>query len=762
MEGINIRLQKIMEYLFLCLIGVYLFYLFVNTTMFKIEFPANFERDFLRVFAFTACARAFGRGKADRKLMAGIGLLILFGIVFSVDQYYFLLYLGYGMLGCIDIDYRKVLKIYTIETGCLIFITVVAALSGAITNLVYISDRGYPRGSFGGNYPTDFASHILFFCLFLWCAYRELKDWAMLIIAFLCLLFTRYVVDSQTSTICSILLIICIIYHIFELQVIEKKNKLKSLKKIVDFLLVSAFPLLGSTFCLIVVLYMAGNRFSERLNQILSNRIGLAAQAIEKYGINLFGTPFSMVGNGGSTFGRSGYNFIDSSYILILIRYGVVLLVVLGIVWALVTKKMINSGNGRLALCMGIIAVHAMSEHHFTDLGFNILLLLPLASLEGQTSPETEMLPQANKDKKAVIIRRIVCGIAIIAALLSAPRVISYMRTIVNKAHLTGGGNNGKLVMIAIAGGMAVYILFFRCIYKCVCAVITRKKVRWIVPAFMVLCVLGTGAVYVKGERMMESGLHQYRKRLTADEAAMNVITSVKGSKVYVDKIPNIYGRKFPNIQRSILSGDDLARLKCATVVMDTNHDSPSFILQGYLYTEISDYHCIYTNDPGVIAALKSSGYNLTDYYAKEKEVNLPKLSKVNNQLICNEKDGLILLNKQYSIKHGPYYDLCQGNYIITLSLHMDPKTCADNYIACVIDIGQYYGQDILATQNVQTADFDEKGDLTVEVPFTVSKHSGTSGVEFLVSDIAHQKICVKKMTYRKISNVNNKEGTND
>ena len=115
-----------MEYLFLCLIGVYLFYLFVNTTMFKIEFPANFERDFLRVFAFTACARAFGRGKADRKLMAGIGLLILFGIVFSVDQYYFLLYLGYGMLGCIDIDYRKVLKIYTIETGCLIFITVVA------------------------------------------------------------------------------------------------------------------------------------------------------------------------------------------------------------------------------------------------------------------------------------------------------------------------------------------------------------------------------------------------------------------------------------------------------------------------------------------------------------------------------------------------------------------------------------------------------------------------------------------------------------
>ena len=753
MEGINIRLQKIMEYLFLCLIGVYLFYLFVNTTMFKIAFPANFERDFLRVFAFTACARAFGRGKADRKLMAGIGLLILFGIVFSVDQYYFLLYLGYGMLGCIDIDYRKVLKIYTIETGCLIFITVVAALSGAITNLVYISNDAYPRSSMGGGYPTDFASHVLFFCLFLWCAYSELKDWMMLTAAFLCLLFARYIADSQTSTFCSVLFIICIIYRIFEHHVIEERNKLKGLKKFVNTLLTIAFPLLGGAFLLLVALYRAGSGLAEKINTIVTGRIGLSVQAIEKYGIKLFGTPFSMVGNGSSTFGRSGYNFVDSSYILILVRYGLVLFIVLTILWMLLTRKFIRTGLRRAALCMGIIAVHAMSEHHFTDLGFNILLLLPLASLEGRASPGIETLSPENKDKRILIIQKIVYAIAIIAALLLAPRVISYARTIVNKAHLTGGGNNGKLVMIAIAGGMAVYILFFRCIYKCVCAVITRKKVRWIIPAFMVLCVLGTGAVYVKGERMMESGLHQYRKRLTADEAAMNVITSVKGSKVYVDKIPNIYGRKFPHIQSSIMTGDDLSRLKRATVVMDANHDSPSFISQGYLYTEISDYHCVYTNDPEVITALQNAGYVLTDYYAKEKEVDLPGLSKANDHLICNEKDGLILLNKQYSVTHGPYVNLYQGNYMVRFSLHMDPEECAEDYTVCVIRIARYYGQDIVVTRKIQTAEFDGNGDLTVEIPFTIQSAAGVSGIEFLVSDISNRKISIQEVTYRKVSN---------
>lgn len=54
----------------------------------------------------------------------------------------------------------------------------------------------------------------------------------------------------------------------------------------------------------------------------MNSRLKLSLLAYDRYGFSLFGSPLTQVGAGGSLIFRSGYNFVDISYILIILRYG--------------------------------------------------------------------------------------------------------------------------------------------------------------------------------------------------------------------------------------------------------------------------------------------------------------------------------------------------------------------------------------------------------------------------------------------------------
>lgn len=71
--------------------------------------------------------------------------------------------------------------------------------------------------------------------------------------------------------------------------------------------------------------------------------------------------------------------YIDISYLLILIRYGFVLFALLPFSWGY-TLVQAEKTNIRLVMIMLILCFHALSEHHFIEMNYNIALVLPFAA----------------------------------------------------------------------------------------------------------------------------------------------------------------------------------------------------------------------------------------------------------------------------------------------------------------------------------------------------------------------------------------------
>ena len=75
-------------------------------------------------------------------------------------------------------DSDKVIRVFLwVSTGCLL-VTMAAALTGKIENLIYVQKErgGITRISFGSIYPTDFSAHVFFSAAcYLWLKVRNIR-----------------------------------------------------------------------------------------------------------------------------------------------------------------------------------------------------------------------------------------------------------------------------------------------------------------------------------------------------------------------------------------------------------------------------------------------------------------------------------------------------------------------------------------------------------------------------------------------------------
>ncbi|MBR1820716.1 MAG: hypothetical protein IJ769_03750, partial [Clostridia bacterium] len=466
METRAIRaLRRVLEALFLALTVIYLLYLAAGTTTFYLPFPAWFDRALLRSMACVAALRWLLTGPRRWEPWLSAAMAAVYYMVFRATGYRFLVYLGVLTVGLAGIDYRRILRDYLLAIGAFSCATVVAALTGAITNFVYTTSGGALRSSWGFCYPTDFASIVLYALLALWVVWRKLPDWAMLAPCLAFILLAKYIARSDTSYICGLLFAGLIFYHALERRVIARRAGLRWISRGSDILLIIAFPLCASVMFLLMAAYRRGMGVGVRLDGLMSSRLSLAVDAWRLHGLRAFGTPFEQNGSGFSTFANANYNFIDSSYPLILLRYGWALLLALGALWGWTVYRAIKCGDRRLALVMGLIAVHSFSEHHFIEANYNLLLVMPFAAYAAHpVKAEAGSRTRRNRALYALAVT-----LAIGAALyLSLPRLLSWLKTVLQSMGLCGGGANGWRVLWMLTGGLALFAAACWSLYRIV------------------------------------------------------------------------------------------------------------------------------------------------------------------------------------------------------------------------------------------------------------------------------------------------------
>lgn len=691
---------KISETAFLIVAGMYLACLVIKTTMFSFEIPELLELILHVIMVAVILIRVIAQIK-NKQIWFAVVVSVIYNLTWEADIFPILALMT---VGCVGIRYCKVLRMYLIAVGSTVIVTIITAMAGGVDNLVYIRD-GYIRSSFGINYPTDMASLILFLSITIWVYRKDISNIESIFVSLFSLWIAAYIVRGRTSMICSAIFSVSIVYLLIEDHLIDNNDKLKWIKRVVNILLQAAFPLFAIISWFLLWGYSKGYTFGVVANNLLSYRLTWALRALKENGISAFGKPFNQTGAGSTTFETLDYFYVDSSYHRILLMYGILIFILMCILWVLITRRAIGAGDRRLALALAVIAFHAISEQHFIQPFYNIFIVLPFSVLDQETKKVYEK-------ENVFSLHRIMRIVTAMAALLFFRLLLPWLR--VNVEHCKYQLFNLVCVLIFLI----VLLWFTYGVGRIIEGKIKKEIIKRTDKYIVFISAFFFAAVLLWFNNSIKVYANEYNDIIEREREAVQTIISSTTGNVYVDKLGELYRRKYGKISRSVFDGEDLARFDKTTVIVDEELDSLVFKKRGFLYSKISDEHAVYTNDEAVINALNAKGYRTTGYCTAVHKID-PK-----------KKD-----------------DLYFGQYSFKCNLEIEPETFDSDYIVCNVLITAFDQSKVLRNFDIYRSWFDKNGKLNADILFKTGNYPN---VMFRITPARGQDVFIKDMTWQR------------
>ena len=266
-----------------------------------------------------------------------------------------------------DIDYRKLLGTFSFATFLVLILTIFASNKGVISNMFMRADGGY-RFSLGFNY-VSFASQRMFFAL---CSYLMFRGKKISYMELLVLLSATIYMHQQTSTSSPFYLSILILtYALFSIKIFKKGF-------IIENFWISRVTNYGFILALVVILYFcfysSGNLF-HLVDQFTHNRLRLSVDGFRNFGVSWLGQPISfttldMFGNF-----TSNYNYIDSSFVQLLVIDGLIVSVFMLFALTKVMRYFVSIQKDIVLACLGIMIIHGMFDPQMLVLRYSPLIL---------------------------------------------------------------------------------------------------------------------------------------------------------------------------------------------------------------------------------------------------------------------------------------------------------------------------------------------------------------------------------------------------
>lgn len=266
-----------------------------------------------------------------------------------------------------DIDFRKLLGTFSLATFLVLCLTIYASQKGIIANMFMNADGGY-RFSLGFNY-VSFASQRLFFDL---CTYLMFRGKRISYLELLALLLATIYMHQQTSTTSPFYLSILILtYALFSVKIFKKEF-------IIENFWTKTLAHYGFILALAIILYFcfysSGNLF-HLVDQFTHNRLRLSVDGFRNFGVPLFGQRISfktldMFGNF-----TSNYNYIDSSFVQLLVIDGLIVSVFMLFALTKVMRYFVSIQKDIVLACLGIMIIHGMFDPQMLVLRYSPLIL---------------------------------------------------------------------------------------------------------------------------------------------------------------------------------------------------------------------------------------------------------------------------------------------------------------------------------------------------------------------------------------------------
>lgn len=268
-----------------------------------------------------------------------------------------------------DIEFQKLIK-----WSCLVHVVSMGFVfasryAGVIEDRVY-SPWGRARDSIGFQYTTE-GSNFFLYTILMWIYWRKEKISWLELIGLGC---GNFFLFNKTDT-KSAFALGCVAFILA--AVLKVSNYLRTYHKLYGVAAVGVVPALAYGIFELSIHYRSGKKWMEELNRLLSSRLTLGKAGYWDYGVQLWGRRIEWIGgtNEFEDFVKS-YNYVDSSFLQILLQCGLVfLLFLIGVFMALGVKTAIRRDT-YFVLVLIIFAVHSTFDPQIIWMEFNSFVML--------------------------------------------------------------------------------------------------------------------------------------------------------------------------------------------------------------------------------------------------------------------------------------------------------------------------------------------------------------------------------------------------
>lgn len=307
------------------------------------------------------------KNKCNRILMCCIFTFGILTYYFSRDFQIFSYMLF--VLAAVNVDLKKVTKLYLIIQSLFLIIMIFLSATGLIENIIF--DLGVRnRNSLGFSWTTTPAM-LLFFvtALYLYCFQDQIKFIELIFLAIINLLVFQ-LTNSKFIFILSIFLIVIV-------SVYKYSNYFKCFfqKKICQYLFLSIPFISAFTSLLLQIFYNPKFNIFNALNSLLANRLKYGYDAFWNYGISIFGKKIKWIGFSLNFDGSQIYNYVDSSYMQILLSYGIITFVLVLIAYFYIIKKAISNQDNYLVLILSVVFILSITEPRLINVIYNPFII---------------------------------------------------------------------------------------------------------------------------------------------------------------------------------------------------------------------------------------------------------------------------------------------------------------------------------------------------------------------------------------------------
>ena len=297
-----------------------------------------------------------------------------------------------------------------------------------------------------------------------------------------------------------------------------------------------------------------------------------------------------------------GISVIDNQYITCLYEFGLISLLCLAI-WAymaLVRSETEDSlsRSGSMGIVAMLFPMATYEPFTWIPVTFLLLLLSSLSLSKGKI-----------QIKRRSVLTVFALSVSAVILIKLYPLLISWGKSVY---QALGAMLTTRWIRV-LPGIAALYtVALVMAIVLCV----LRKK-RRVLTAAILVCMVIIPAVC--GQLVLRKAEADISPVMQEEAGILNIVTECANGHVFCEQYPWLYNRRFGKIRASIFDVEDILLTDENTLLVDRGRNSTVLFEKGYLFTEISDKHAIYTNDQSVIEGLESLGVCLHRYYDLER-----------------------------------------------------------------------------------------------------------------------------------------------